>query len=483
MMTKQNSSSFCMCLSLKLSPLSSLSLSLSNSQTLKLSLSNSLSQTLSLKLSLSLSLSNSLSQTLSLKLSLSLKLHSSHTLTLSLSCSSVKAVETAATLDERDAYGATPLHWACFSGYAPLASMNLDIVVLALLMAGADPNSRNQKGATPVHWAAFSGSLNALFALRAHGANMSVIDTDGNSALHRAVQRGHLMPCKFLLDRPMYRFKMDPLMANNEGWTCVDTAERYNLQDIRTELMKVVKSQNNRLSNPNNLYYGYMASTLVCFALWFGFLWPATDERLYGLNRVCFALLVVWLLNWYRTSSMDPGTVRCSVPRAELKRKLLEGPELSVDPKRICFTCGIERPLRSKHEPFTDKCYHRFDHYCAWMDAVVADDNHRNFVFHLSLQMLGHLLFLYLCIVAGQQLDVMGSPLITLAMVASVAINIFGVMFAGQVCRGQWKQVLMDATTNELLNIEKPPYKYMVPAGGTTVEVWEGCLAITCERL
>ena len=55
------------------------------------------------------------------------------------------------------------------------------------------------------------------------------------------------------------------------------------------------------------------------------------------------------------------------------------------------------QPLRSKHDAVTNQCYHRFDHYCGWIGYAVAEDNYRNFFFHLVIEVIGHIMFLHMC--------------------------------------------------------------------------------------
>jgi len=46
----------------------------------------------------------------------------------------------------------------------------------------------------------------------------------------------------------------------------------------------------------------------------------------------------------------------------------------------ICVTCGITKPLRSKHCKHCGRCVSRFDHHCPWIDNCVAENNRRQFV-------------------------------------------------------------------------------------------------------
>ena len=87
----------------------------------------------------------------------------------------------------------------------------------------------------------------------------------------------------------------------------------------------------------------------------------------------------------------DPGTFGLrdeSIYRAEYRVAVDEMCERGTKEwslgghRRLCHTCMIVRPLRSKHSPAlaVDKCVPRFDHHCPWVGNTVGFENHPMFV-------------------------------------------------------------------------------------------------------
>lgn len=52
---------------------------------------------------------------------------------------------------------------------------------------------------------------------------------------------------------------------------------------------------------------------------------------------------------------------------------------INYHPDRICRTCKIVKPARSKHCSICDRCVSKFDHHCAWLNTDVGEHNYRWF--------------------------------------------------------------------------------------------------------
>jgi ankyrin repeat protein len=77
-----------------------------------------------------------------------------------------------------DAFGITPLHWACVNGHR-------DIVQL-LIEHGAPVNATNEVEDTPLHWAALGGHKEIAAHLIKKGALVEAKNRAGQTPLHMA---------------------------------------------------------------------------------------------------------------------------------------------------------------------------------------------------------------------------------------------------------------------------------------------------------
>ncbi|XP_071111901.1 serine/threonine-protein phosphatase 6 regulatory ankyrin repeat subunit B-like [Haliotis cracherodii] len=90
--------------------------------------------------------------------------------------------------------GNNVLHVACLEGH-------VDIVKYVLSQKVADINSRGQYGSTPLMMAAEKGLRQVFDLLVTQGADVSLVDDDGNNVLHVACLEGHVDIVKYVLSQ------------------------------------------------------------------------------------------------------------------------------------------------------------------------------------------------------------------------------------------------------------------------------------------
>ncbi len=123
-------------------------------------------------------------------------------------------------INEPDAIGWTPLHWACSKGN--------NAVVRILLEKDANPNAATETdGWTPAHDAARNGKLDCLQQLNRAGANIERASSSGTRPLHYAVQYGQSKAVDWML---MKGCNVDG--ANSTGWSPLHFATRYGRKEV-----------------------------------------------------------------------------------------------------------------------------------------------------------------------------------------------------------------------------------------------------------
>ncbi|XP_002964637.2 probable protein S-acyltransferase 17 [Selaginella moellendorffii] len=98
-------------------------------------------------------------------------------------------------------------------------------------------------------------------------------------------------------------------------------------------------------------------------------------HRFLGPSAVLVGIAIFLL-----ASFSDPGTITASNLATHEDIYPFDG---IIYTEKICPTCNIPRPARSKHCSICNRCIARFDHHCGWMNTCIGANNLRYFVFFL----------------------------------------------------------------------------------------------------
>ncbi len=103
-------------------------------------------------------------------------------------------IEKGASVNSRDNNGATPLHYAASKGHTRVTEL--------LLSSGAEVNAKTDTDdATPLHCASVGGFTETADLLISRGAELDARKTDGQTPLHRAVYKGRFDIVNLLLSK------------------------------------------------------------------------------------------------------------------------------------------------------------------------------------------------------------------------------------------------------------------------------------------
>ncbi|KAI3975695.1 hypothetical protein MKX01_023121 [Papaver californicum] len=90
-----------------------------------------------------------------------------------------------------------------------------------------------------------------------------------------------------------------------------------------------------------------------------------------------FLAVGVGVVLFLLTSFSDPGTVNADNVTQYLSSYPYDN---IIFTEKVCATCKIPKPARSKHCSICDRCVARFDHHCGWMNNCIGEKNTRYFI-------------------------------------------------------------------------------------------------------
>lgn len=116
-------------------------------------------------------------------------------------------------------------------------------------------------------------------------------------------------------------------------------------------------------------------SNFLASAITFLFSFDALLEDLIWLHRFNALFQVIWWISFIGATWTPPGRVKESVSNNQYEQGLKAIGDLDDDEEneyRLCHTCHVRKPLRSKHCKILNYCIHKFDHFCPFVGKYIA---------------------------------------------------------------------------------------------------------------
>ncbi|KAG8454115.1 hypothetical protein GDO86_000671 [Hymenochirus boettgeri] len=369
------------------------------------------------------------------------------------------------SVDVEDQKGCTPLITAAQYGHTALCCY--------LIGKGAKKNLFDLEGDTALHWAAFKGYSELAHLLIYSGCNPHQLDNFGQTPLHLAVLSGNLPTVKLLCEQVNVTLdgedhnRNTPLKLAN-GRKCKEIASFLEKAIIRSKKLHPkfdwstwMFGRPGKSRGPILFYYGNLF--LWGYPTYFFKIVPVSYYALWELHILFLVCNIFMWIFFLKASLMDPGFL----PRdtEEYNYSLAQALNFNDWKKgknplnRLCHTCHLVKPLRSKHCRITNRCVSHFDHYCPYVYNDVGDRNRAFFVGFLASMCLSCLIGAYLCWdcfhFAGKSILIgIGFLFLSVIAIISSLMTVICLYMA-----------LVNITTNERINVKK--YSYLKDDSGS----------------
>ncbi|XP_075471713.1 uncharacterized protein LOC142503430 isoform X2 [Ascaphus truei] len=387
--------------------------------------------------------------------------------------------------------GQRPIHWAAVNGYMSVVDL--------LLQAGVSLDVEDQMGCTPLITAAQYGQTALCCYLIGKGAKIDLCDSEGDRALHWAAFKGHCELAHLLIYSGC-----NPRQSDNFGQTPLHLAVLSgNLPTVQLLCEQdgvELESEDNKRNTPLRLAKGLQSKEIVSFlqraiiqsknlnakcdwsALVFGrpgkskgpilffygtlFLWgyptyfykivPVSYYALWELH-IMFLLsnALMWIF-FLKASLMGPGFLPQNTEEYNYAVKQIVNLNDWMNGRsplnRLCHTCRLVKPFRSKHCRVTNRCVSHFDHYCPYIYNDVGHHNRTYFVGFLATICMNCTIGVYLCWdwfhMEGRSFLIgIGFLFLSIIMVISALMTAMCLYMAA-----------VNITTNERINVKKYAY-------------------------
>lgn len=322
-----------------------------------------------------------------------------------------------ANIESLDSFDRTPLLWAAYKG----SSVEM---VYILIDNGAEINHVDKSKTSSLHWAAIKGHRDVVALLLDKGADMNALDEENKTPGDWARDKGHMWYPFVLMDsgrlyKPFPFYSLKNFRVQREKAVKITaiapyisfpiimyicsvfnwfTALGFNLLLIMIlsyVLVTILPPRTKMASLPLLTAYHQIMILYILYLYLFRLL---TETSNHGFLHFLFLIIALCTIyNYIRAFVSDPGFIEKNEKLDSTKERILSLAESGfLDNRRYCFTCKIEKPIRSKHCKFCNRCVLKFDHHCPWIGNCVGESNHRSFMLYLLCMTSGSIIWLTL---------------------------------------------------------------------------------------
>ncbi|GAB5372249.1 hypothetical protein AAMO2058_001648900 [Amorphochlora amoebiformis] len=302
----------------------------------------------------------------------------------------------------QDNRGLTPLARVCRHHSYDLRMIRL---LLTLGAAQSIDAKHSQTGNTALHWAILQsrspGNIKSIMALLEAGASIDVKNNDNLTplALAEQIKTGvhHVLKGYINRDQVLFKGFLHPFVIGGGmlislmllGWFLGILAITGTYYVVMSRMRYGRMSHRHGVKHSMSLFPCGSACALifVISSTYLNCLVQMGSEHIIKL-LVAVVLIGCTVYTFAKSVTTDPGymervTVTDDVSQepakaefiAKLSRRLALGSSL-----KVCATCIVEMPPRSKHDPMSDRCVQMFDHYCPFINNCVGQNNHKYFM-------------------------------------------------------------------------------------------------------
>lgn len=290
--------------------------------------------------------------------------------------------------------------------------------VIFLVQNGADLTLTDNNGDTALHWSCYKGFIE-LTGLCSYlcPQTMEKEDNYGQKPIHLAALRGNADVVEYLVAD----CGVDTNSKDKNGLTPLalamkkkQLASEWTLRRLAsTNIIELVKGLGtNRLRDPkivSNIFMGsnereisawpwriVFGSNLMgtMYSIYFAFHQSLNDLTL--LHTINTMVQTLWWFFFYMCLTAPAAAVydeKCrnkegDITEYENALAKIGTANNDIDIPNLCHTCRVRKPLRSKHCKFQRRCINKFDHYCPFVYNTVSRDNYKYFTGCISVHMV-----------------------------------------------------------------------------------------------